>query len=861
MAGTSNVVRIRIVGDAKSLQKATDDAAGAIGKLEGSGSRLSGVLAGAFTTAAILGFAKSSVKAASDIEEALNKIRVLVGDSIGEVSNWSKTTASSFGISRRAALEYVGTFANLLDKLGKTGDETAMMSQRLTELAADLASFSNTPVSQALTAIQSGLQGQARPLRQYGVLLSDAVLKERAMSMGLRETTKGVLPPLIRMEAAYAEILAQTTKAQGDFKRTASSTANQAKTLSAQFDDLRVAIGEGLNPVAKGFLRTVAEWLPALQGVGSAIVGLAKSAGLANDNFLPMLASLVAFRSTLGLVRAAAGGLSTVMGGLSVATLATQGPLVLITGALVAAGAAFLVYQKRQADAKKAAEGMAEALLAANDPLGVALDKAKKLSEALKGFKDGTDGAAQSVVAMDAAFASSIAERDKTIKQFNQLGISAEQLLNAGKDSGGALKAGLDAAFQMVSTMEGGSFAANATAQLKAYKAQIGEVNTETEQMVLRLFELQDSGGLTNDQLRALLTTLNNVKNAYGKNAEEIVNLTDKNVQAALNVGVINQAWIDQRNAMYGTLAPAERAIKIQTDLTAEYDRQAVEAKNAAAAAKRLAGEHGWLAERSNYLQSQIEELTEAYQKEQDALLATVDAEFAATSAKRKAAESNDDLAEKTAELAEATKQYGAGSKEAKDAQKAYNDAVESSISDSKAAALAVKSMMERQNESGEANYSATEIQAEYIRTLHELAAAATDPAVKAALEGIATRFEENAKKADTAAKKINDYIGALNGVKAQEKIAALAELGIGVPVPGKAVGGPVQAGQPYLVGEQGPELFMPQRSGTIIPNGALAAAGQGGGVTIVVNSPLGRPDDVVRWMREELRRLDRGQR
>jgi phage-related minor tail protein len=43
--------------------------------------------------------------------------------------------------------------------------------------------------------------------------------------------------------------------------------------------------------------------------------------------------------------------------------------------------------------------------------------------------------------------------------------------------------------------------------------------------------------------------------------------------------------------------------------------------------------------------------------------------------------------------------------------------------------------------------------------------------------------------------------------------------------VPVRAAGGPVSAGRPYWVGERGPELFSPGRSGTIIPNGA--AGGQ----------------------------------
>jgi tape measure domain-containing protein len=51
-----------------------------------------------------------------------------------------------------------------------------------------------------------------------------------------------------------------------------------------------------------------------------------------------------------------------------------------------------------------------------------------------------------------------------------------------------------------------------------------------------------------------------------------------------------------------------------------------------------------------------------------------------------------------------------------------------------------------------------------------------------------------------------------------------LSGINIGdVPLVGKAVGGPVAGGTPYVVGEKGPELFVPGASGTIIPNNAMA--------------------------------------
>jgi len=49
------------------------------------------------------------------------------------------------------------------------------------------------------------------------------------------------------------------------------------------------------------------------------------------------------------------------------------------------------------------------------------------------------------------------------------------------------------------------------------------------------------------------------------------------------------------------------------------------------------------------------------------------------------------------------------------------------------------------------------------------------------------------------------------------------------------ASGGPLDANQMAIVGEQGPELFMPSGAGTIIPNNLL---GGGGGQTINYNGP-----------------------
>jgi tape measure domain-containing protein len=62
--------------------------------------------------------------------------------------------------------------------------------------------------------------------------------------------------------------------------------------------------------------------------------------------------------------------------------------------------------------------------------------------------------------------------------------------------------------------------------------------------------------------------------------------------------------------------------------------------------------------------------------------------------------------------------------------------------------------------------------------------------------------------------------------------VGKFGTLGPNYGIPQRAKGGSVAGGSPYIVGERGPELFVPGRSGTIVPNDKMG----GGGVNVVVN-------------------------
>lgn len=67
----------------------------------------------------------------------------------------------------------------------------------------------------------------------------------------------------------------------------------------------------------------------------------------------------------------------------------------------------------------------------------------------------------------------------------------------------------------------------------------------------------------------------------------------------------------------------------------------------------------------------------------------------------------------------------------------------------------------------------------------------------------------------------------------------------------GRAMGGSVTAGQPFIVGEQGQELFIPSQNGTIIPNNKLSsfnASSQNISITVQAGAFMGSQIDARRY-------------
>lgn len=251
MATNSRTFEVKFIGDTKGLVGSFKDIqkqAGILGKSVSSTANVMKAAFAAFSVGTVVRGLQSAVMSASNLSESIAKANTVFSNNADEVQAWARTTSKAFGVNRQAALEAAGTYGNLFQAFGVSQKEAFKMSTSLVELAADMASFNNVPIDQALTALRSGLSGEAEPLKRFGVALNEARLKAEAAALGLGTFT-GTLPPAIRMQAAYSLVLKDTALQQGDVARTSSGLANQMKFLQAGVADAKASFGELFIPV------------------------------------------------------------------------------------------------------------------------------------------------------------------------------------------------------------------------------------------------------------------------------------------------------------------------------------------------------------------------------------------------------------------------------------------------------------------------------------------------------------------------------------------------------------------------------------------------------------------------------------
>lgn len=257
----------------------------------------------AFSVKEIINFGKECINLGSDLAEVQNVVDVTFGNLNTEVNKFAENAITQFGLGQTVTKKYVGTFGAMAKAFNFSNQEALAMSETLTGLTGDVASFYNLSSDEAYTKLKSVFTGETESLKDLGVVMTQNALDQYALANGYDKTT-AKMSEQEKVALRYKFVMDKLSIANGDFARTSDSWANQTRVLSLRFNELKATLGQGFinifTPIVKGInwvlskLQVLANAFRSFtemifgnaggdNGNSSVVSDLAKDAGIASD--------------------------------------------------------------------------------------------------------------------------------------------------------------------------------------------------------------------------------------------------------------------------------------------------------------------------------------------------------------------------------------------------------------------------------------------------------------------------------------------------------------------------------------------------------------------------------------------------
>ena len=218
-------------------------------------------------------FLGNVINKASEYQEDLNLFTVSMGEYAEEAYNYAQKVSEVVGIDPAEWMRNQGVFNTIITGFGVAGDKAAYMSQNLTQLGYDLASFYNIDFESAMQKVQSGIAGELEPLRRLGYDLSVARLEQERLNLGIEKSVSS-MTQAEKSQLRYYAMMTQVTQVQGDMARTLEQPANMLRVLRAQIEQCARAIGNLFIPILTKVLPIAIAVADGLRQIISAIAGL-----------------------------------------------------------------------------------------------------------------------------------------------------------------------------------------------------------------------------------------------------------------------------------------------------------------------------------------------------------------------------------------------------------------------------------------------------------------------------------------------------------------------------------------------------------------------------------------------------------
>lgn len=237
--------------------------------IENSLKKIGKLAVAAFSVKAIVNFGKECIDLGSDLTEVQNVVDVTFGSLNTEVNRFAENAITQFGLGQTVTKKYAGTFGAMAKAFNFSNKEALAMSETLTGLTGDVASFYNLSSDEAYTKLKSVFTGETETLKDLGVVMTQNALDQYALANGYGKTTSK-MSEQEKVALRYKFVLDKLNIANGDFARTSDSWANQTRVLSLRFNELKAALGQGFINIFTPIIKVINMVLSKLQVLANA---------------------------------------------------------------------------------------------------------------------------------------------------------------------------------------------------------------------------------------------------------------------------------------------------------------------------------------------------------------------------------------------------------------------------------------------------------------------------------------------------------------------------------------------------------------------------------------------------------------
>lgn len=320
-------------------------------KMSSAGKKLSTAV-----TLPLVGIGTAATKMAMDAVESENLFEVAMGGVAEDARKWSEETSKSLGLNAYNVRNNMATYNAMLTSMGLTTDESLKMSEGLTQLSYDMASFYNLKPEEAFEKLKSGISGEAEPLKALGILVNDNTIKTYAYSNGIAKQGEQ-LTESQKVQARYGAILDATKNAQGDLARTMDSPTNKIRVMKDQAQQLAIQFGQLLLPILEKLIGVIKPLMDKFQGLSKEQQETIIKIGLVVASVGPLLLIVGKVIGIVGALSSAIGKISGAMatargatGFLGKAFTAITGPVGIAIMAITALISIFVALYKNNED-------------------------------------------------------------------------------------------------------------------------------------------------------------------------------------------------------------------------------------------------------------------------------------------------------------------------------------------------------------------------------------------------------------------------------------------------------------------------------------------------------------------------------